>query len=271
MEEEVHASFRSLPLALRDFPSAARILILEKAVGGGGQGQGRGAGRGEEGGMEEGRGKEAVTTLVSELASSISGEVLLLTGGRPGAEAYSGKLWVERRRRLGRAPALLHGVSVAALVAPEEERLPEGFWGWEDGETVRCGERRGDALGNLRQHCTVELSICTATGRVECARGGYGGGGGCGGPLAAGLEAPELAGLGALESAARAIEWVRGVVQRDTCFTNPGAPGAARSTGGGGLDSGRLGADTSCVGRGSARCPTRLAGVLGSRTSYTLG
>ena len=212
--------------------------------------------------MEEGRGKEAVTTLVSELASSISGEVLLLTGGRPGVEAYSGKLWVERRRRLGRAPALLHGVSVAALVAPEEERLPEGFWGWEDGETVRCGERRGDALGNLRQHCTVELSICTATGRVECARGGYGGGGGCGGPLAAGSEAPELSGLGSLESAARAVEGARGI------FTNPGAPG---STGGGGLDSGRLGAGVSCVGGGSARCPTRLADVLGSRTSYTLG
>ena len=66
----------------------------------------------------------------------------------------------------------LHAFPMQSFVAPETEGLPEGFWGWGHGKTVRAGETRVDALKLLRKACDIEISVCS--GGLECWAGGQG-------------------------------------------------------------------------------------------------
>ena len=67
----------------------------------------------------------------------------------------------------------LHAFPLQSFVEPETEGLPEGFWGWGHGKTVRAGETRVDALKLLRKACDIEISVCS--GGLECWAGGQGG------------------------------------------------------------------------------------------------
>jgi ABC-type nickel/cobalt efflux system permease component RcnA len=39
----------------------------------------------------------------------------------------------------------------------------QGFWGWEDGSSVRCGESRDETLRVLAHHCSLQFVICPST------------------------------------------------------------------------------------------------------------
>ena len=87
----------------------------------------------------------------------------------------------------------LHAFPMESFVSPQLEALPDGFWGWGHGKTVRSGETRSDSLKQLRRQCSLELVVTLsggsgvgATASLGCAPAvanagsgaGLGGGGG---------------------------------------------------------------------------------------------
>lgn len=76
----------------------------------------------------------------------------------------------------------LHAFPMASFVTPELEALPDGFWGWGHGKTVRSGATRADTLRQLQRLSSLQLEVSPsgssggeAAASFECAPAGTSG------------------------------------------------------------------------------------------------